>query len=408
MPKRVGNIYNRMDDPAFIRRCIAIGVKDSRKKRRSDVKRVLRNIDGAVEKMLTIVRERYFHPKKPKRKTIYDQSSEKYRDTQSVPFFPDGLMHIMVVQAMMDVLMRGMCHWSCSSIPGRGGKRVHNRIQNAMRNDPKGTKNAAEVDVKSYYASILLRLMMNAYERKIKDKEFLLLLAMIHTCYDDSLANVKSQGLSWKDIVKDECGLQIGFYICQWSANYFLEPLDHFIESLPGVKYMTRHMDNITLLGPNKKELHRAVELIKAFMRDRLGLTMKESWQVYRTTFTAKTEKKRRLLSEKQKRLQKPRMVSAVGYRFAHSHTVMRKRNFLRFVRQCRRVKKRLDAGKPISFKMASGLLSRIGQLKHCNGHSVRQKYVDPIGIKNLKEVVRHESKRRLATQRSLYAGGAA
>lgn len=171
---------------------------------------------------------------------------------------------------------------------------------------------------------------------------------------------------------------------------------------------MTRHMDNITLLGPNKKELHRAVELIKAFMRDRLGLTMKESWQVYRTTFTAKTEKKRRLLSEKQKRLQKPRMVSAVGYRFAHSHTVMRKRNFLRFVRQCRRVKKRLDAGKPISFKMASGLLSRIGQLKHCNGHSVRQKYVDPIGIKNLKEVVRHESKRRLATQRSLYAGGAA
>ena len=167
-------------------------------------------------------------------------------------------------------------------------------------------------------------------------------------------------------------------------------------------------MDNITLLGPNKKKLHQAVELIRAFMSNNLGLTMKKSWQVFRTTFTAKTEKKRRLLDAKKKRLQKPRMVSAVGYRFAHSHTVMRKRNFLRFTRQCHRAKKRLDAGKLISFNMAAGLLSRIGQLKHCDSHNIRQKYVDPIGIKNLKEVVRSESKRRLAAQRSLYAGGAA
>lgn len=408
MPKRVGNIYTRMDDPIFIRRCIEIGIKDSRKKKRGDVKRVLKDIDGAIEKMRAIVQKRSFHPKKPREKKIYDHSSEKYRDTQSVPFFPDGLMHIMVVQAMMDVLMRGMCHWSCSSVPGRGGKRVHDRIQSAMRNDPKGTKNAAELDIKNYYANISLRLMMKAYERKIKDKEFLLLLSMIHACYDDSLANAEKYGLSWEDIVNDECGLQIGFYVCQWSANFFLEPLDHFIESLPGVKYITRHMDNITLLGPNKKKLHQAVELINGYLENNLGLTMKETWQVYRTTFTAKTEKKHRLLAEDKKRLQKPRMVSAVGYRFAHSHTIMRRRNFLRFTRQCCRAKKRLDAGKPISFNMAAGLLSRIGQLKHCDSHNIRRKYVDPIGIKNLKEVVRNESKRRLASQRGLYAGGAA
>ena len=150
---------------------------------------------------------------------------------------------------------------------------------------------------------------------------------------------------------------------------------------------MTRYMDNITLLGPNKKHLHKARKLIAAFMQQRLGLSMKANWQIYPTA---------------------KRMVSAVGYRFSRTHIILRKRNFLRFTRQCRRVKKRLDAGKPIMFAQASGLLSRAGQLKHCNSHTIRVKYIDPIGVKHLKEVVRNESKRRQRAQQRILAGGAA
>ena len=69
-------------------------------------------------------------------------------------------------------------------------------------------------------------------------------------------------------------------------------------------------------------------------MQQRLGLSMKANWQIYPTA---------------------KRMVSAVGYRFSRTHVILRKRNFLRFTRQCRRVKKRLDAGKPIMFAQASG-----------------------------------------------------
>lgn len=140
---------------------------------------------------------------------------------------------------------------------------------------------------------------------------------------------------------------------------------------MPGVKTMIRYMDNITLFGPNKKKLHKARQTISDFLRDRLGLKLKSNWQIYPTA---------------------KRMVSAVGYRFARTHTILRKRNFLRFTRQCRRVKKKLDAGKPIPHRQASGLLSRVGQLKHCDSHNIRVKYVDPIGVKHLKEVVRNES----------------
>lgn len=263
--------------------------------------------------------------------------------------------------------MRGMHPWSCASIPGRGGKRIHKKIRGALRNDPKGTKYAAELDVAQYYPSISGKRLIWALARKIKDKRFL------RTVYS----------------IIESCGggLAIGYYICQWLANFYLESLDQYIMTLPGVKYMTRYMDNITLLGPNKKQLHKARKLIAAFMQQRLGLSMKANWQIYPTA---------------------KRMVSAVGYRFSRTHVILRKRNFLRFTRQCRRVKKRLDAGKPIMFAQASGLLSRAGQLKHCNSHTIRVKYIDPIGVKHLKEVVRNESKRRQRAQQRFLAGGAA
>lgn len=365
MPKRVGYLYDKMVDRDFIRAVIQEAVKGRRS--RKDIAPVLADLDGYVEKTYELVATESFVPSEPKIREIYDESSEKHRKIKMVPFWPDGVIQWMLVTAMKPVLMRGMHPWSCASIPGRGGKRIHKKIRGALRNDPKGTKYAAELDVAQYYPSISGKRLIWALARKIKDKRFL------RTVYS----------------IIESCGggLAIGYYICQWLANFYLEPLDRYIMTLPGVKYMTRYMDNITLLGPNKKQLHKARKLIAAFMQQRLGLSMKANWQIYPTA---------------------KRMVSAVGYRFSRTHVILRKRNFLRFTRQCRRVKKRLDAGKPIMFAQASGLLSRAGQLKHCNSYTIRVKYIDPIGVKHLKEVVRNESKRRQRAQQRFLAGGAA
>lgn len=365
MPKRVGYLYDKMVDRDFIRAVIQEAAKGRRS--RKDIAPVLADLDGYVEKTYELVATESFVPSEPKIREIYDESSEKHRKIKMVPFWPDGVIQWMLVTAMKPVLMRGMHPWSCASIPGRGGKHIYKKIRGALRNDPKGTKYAAELDVAQYYPSISGKRLIWALARKIKDKRFL------RTVYS----------------IIESCGggLAIGYYICQWLANFYLESLDQYIMTLPGVKYMTRYMDNITLLGPNKKQLHKARKLIAAFMQQRLGLSMKANWQIYPTA---------------------KRMVSAVGYRFSRTHVILRKRNFLRFTRQCRRVKKRLDAGKPIMFSQASGLLSRAGQLKHCNSHTIRVKYIDPIGVKHLKEVVRNESKRRQRAQQRFLAGGAA
>ena len=365
MPKKVGYLYDKMLDREFIRSVILRAARGRRN--RKDISVVIGSLDDYVEKTYQMLATESFVPSKPKVRELYDVSSQKTRKITMVPFWPDGVVQWLAVTAMKPVLMRGMYHWSCASIPDRGGRRVHDYISRKLRNDPKGTKYAAELDVKQFYPSVSKKRLIWALARKIKDKKFLkLVYTSLDSCGD---------------------GLAIGYYICQWLANFYLEPLDHFLMAQPGVKYMTRHMDNITLYGPNKKQLHRAIRAAVDFMRRELGLELNHSWQLYPTA---------------------KRMVAAVGYRFSSTHIILRKRNFLRFTRQCRRVRKRMEAGKPITYKQAAGLLSRIGQLRHCDSFKVRQKYVDPIGVKALKEVVKHESKRRRAAQQRVLAGGAA
>lgn len=88
IPKRVGFLYEKMLDRAFITETIRLSA-NGKKKRRS-VRRVLANIDAYAEKLLVMLRTDSFIPSKPKVKRVYDVSSRKWRDIKVVPFYPDG------------------------------------------------------------------------------------------------------------------------------------------------------------------------------------------------------------------------------------------------------------------------------------------------------------------------------
>ena len=355
MPKRIGHLYEKMFDRDLIQRAIAEGTKG--KRGRWDVEKVLTDVDGYVEKMHDMLIAESYVPTKPKSKVIFDKSSQKQRIIRIVPFYPDGLMHQLCVMAMKDVLMRGMYRWSCASIPGRGNRCAAEYVRKALDNAPKETRYCLKMDIKQYYPSIRPKRLIKVLARKIKDRRFLKLVYSIAASDPDG-------------------GLAIGFYINQWLANFYLESLDHYICDQPGVKYYVRNMDDMVILGPNKKMLHAVRRNVEAHLRDRLGLRLKEIWQVFPV---------------------KSRAIDFDGTRFNRNHTTMRRRNFLRYARQCRRERKRKETGQPVPFTAAAGLLARAGQLKHCNSHGIRVKYFDPVGAKRLKAAVRAETKKRLA-----------
>lgn len=353
MPKKVGYLYDRMCDRALIRTAIIKGSKGKRK--RWGVKEVLDDVDGYVERVYDLLLQEKFVPTKPKEKKIFDNSSQKRRIISIVPYYPDGIIHQLCVMAMQDVLMRGMYRWSCASVPGRGNKCAADYVKRALKNDSKRTKYCLKMDIYHYYPSISPKRLSWALARKIKDKRFLRLV------YDITASNPSG-------------GLAIGFYINQWLANYYLETLDNFILTKLGANYYVRNMDDMVLLGPNKKKLHRARKEIECFLWQRLGLRLKRNWQVFPVD---------------------SRGIDFVGYRFYHTHTTMRRRNFLRFTRQCRRVRRRIDREERVLYRQAAGLLSRAGQLKHCDGAKARRKYFKPVGERRLKRVIREGNVRQ-------------
>ena len=346
IPKRVGFLYQKMLDRAFITETIRLAAKGKRKRR--SVRRVLANIDAYTEKLLVMLRTDNFRPTKPRVKRVFDVSSRKWRDIKVVPFYPDGCVHWLCVRAMQPVLMRGIHHWSCASIPGRGGARAMRQITRMVQRRPKDSRYCAQMDVRKFYDSIPPDGVRRALERKIKDRRFVRLVM---------------------SIIAD--GLAIGYYICQWLANYYLETLDRTLCACKGVVCEVRYMDNVTIFGRSKRALHKAVKAARAHLQT-LGLTLKGDWQVYPVG---------------------KRKVDAVGYKFGRNVVVLRKHSLLRTLRQLRRAAKR----ERVSRKMAQALLSRLGRLKWCANRKIMDKYVRPVGVQKLKGVVRNACARRCA-----------
>lgn len=355
--KRIGYLYERMEDKDFIRSCYHKAIKG--KRNRWDIRKL--DEDKCVEEMYRLVTTHSYVPAQPRIKKIFDQSSQKERQIRIVPFFPDGLMQQMLVEAMKPALMRNMYPWSCASIPGRGGAWAERRTKRLLRNKKK-SRYCLKLDIRHYYPSVPHEKLIAALRRKIKDEAFLkVVISILETCPE---------------------GLAIGFYLSQWLSNFYLESLDWFIAGLDGVYGSVRYMDDIVVLGSSKRKLHRAEKEIERFCAEELGLTVKKNWQVFPVD---------------------ARGIDFVGLRFFHGRTGVRRRNFLRLIRQCRRVLKRQLTGKRVSLRAASGLLSRASVFKHTATHKAREKYYDKIDKKQLKEVIRFESyKLRNATR--LYA----
>ena len=146
-----------------------------------------------------------------------------------------------------------------------------------------------------------------------------------------------------------EHGVLIGIYCSQWFANTILQPLDQMIHQLAAIRAW--------LAG--------------------IGLEVKGDWQVFPT---------------------ESRLPSALGYRFGRGYTLLRKRNLLRLKQGLARYRKRRRQGRRISRRLAAGLLSRLGQLRHCNHVGVYQRMNVEGAQKELKDVVRKYTRKECIT----------
>lgn len=238
---------------------------------------------------------------------IYDGIRRKRRRIV-VPTMEEQVVHHMLVNVLKPMFMRGMYEHSYGSIPDRGAHMAKSRMERWIRHGGRDCKYVLKMDVRKFFDSVPHDKLKAMLERKVRDER---LMGVIEAVIDSA---------------PDVVGIPIGFYTSQWFANFYLTGLDHHIkERLGAVRYM-RYMDDMVVLGPNKRVLHRMRREIARYLEDELGLEMKGDWQVFRLDYVRRDGTR------------VGRALDFMGFRFFRGRTTLRRTLMLRLTRKARRI----------------------------------------------------------------------
>ena len=242
--KRVGYIYNKICSIDNIKEAIINSSKGKRDQRR--VKIVINNIDYYAAQIRDMLINKTYEPSPYIVKIVNDGPSQKTRTISKPRYYPDQIIHWALMQQIQSIVMRGMYAYTCGSVPGRGTSYGQKALRKWLDTDRRNTKYCLKMDIRKFYPSVNNGILKAAFRRKIKDPDCLWLI----------------------DIIIDSAqGLPIGNYTSQWFANFILEGLDHYIKERLGVKYYIRYVDDLVLLGSNKRKLHKVRRAVDAYLK---------------------------------------------------------------------------------------------------------------------------------------------
>ena len=240
-PKRIGYLYEKICDLENIK--LAIRNASKKKRKQKNIRRILKRIDIYAEQIRNLLLTESYCPSEYVMQTINDGIRQKKRNIAKPRFFPDQCIHHALIQVIEPCIMRGMYYYCCGSVSGRGDKRIRKAMLRWIKKRPQKSKYVLKMDVRRFYESIDHTHLKEVLKKKIKDKRVLWLCDIIIDSYPH--------------------GIPIGNYTSQWFCNLFLEDLDCKIKEFLGKGHLyTRYIDDMVVLGPNKRKLHKARKMV--------------------------------------------------------------------------------------------------------------------------------------------------
>ncbi|MBP7433190.1 hypothetical protein KA996_06565 [bacterium] len=174
----------------------------------------------------------------------------------SVAPFRDRVVHHAVVSVLEPVFEKIFIFDSYATRKEKGTHKAVERAQNFMRKNEWFLKS----DIKSYFASVDINMLIRIIKRKIKDVQVTELIEKI-------LMNGSEDGK----------GLPIGNLTSQFFANVYLNIFDHFVKEKLKPNGYIRYMDDFVLFSQDREFLKNCRKKIEMFLKDSLGLCLKEN-----------------------------------------------------------------------------------------------------------------------------------
>lgn len=251
--------------------------------------------------------------------TTFKIYEPKERLVFRLPYYPDRIAHHAVMNVLEPIFVSTFTADTYSCIKGKGIHAAAKSLQRSLKDLP-GTQYCLKLDIRKFYPSIDHFVLKQLLRRKFKDNNLLGLL---------------------DGIIDSADGLPIGNYLSQYLANFYLSYFDHWLKETKRVKYYFRYADDLVFLSSSKVELHILLADIRKYLHQELLLQVKDNYQVFPVA---------------------ARSIDFVGYRFYHTHTLLRKsikKNFAKMM--ARRRNKASEA-------------SYFGWAKHCNSKNLIKK----------------------------------
>lgn len=339
--------HTRCATPMFVRRAIDHYLKGKRSRR--DVTRFLEthpDLDRLAERIADEIREGRYRDTRITYFNRVEPISGKHRviGRESVRHQIYDHVAVMALQPLFDAKVG---RWQTASIPNRGTIDARRAIKRWTRE--RSSKWFVKLDVRKYYPSIDRPTLKAMLTRDVGDP---ILLRLVFHLID------RYQG---------DNGLNIGSYLSQWLANYYLSHAYHWIES-PAmtiertsrrtgeitrrrlITHQLWYMDDLLLIGTSKRDLKIAARRIVRYLKDALKLDVHEEWNCKRLDLEP---------------------IDMVGYTFRpHGRVNIRSGVFLRARRTFNRARRR-----PMTERLARRCCSYYGYLRNSDSIRYRRRH---------------------------------
>ena len=333
-----------------------------RKRNRDDVRKVLSNLDWEKDNLRRILVNEELRLQKHPSCVINESNCHKEREIVKPYFKYEQVVHHLVVGQLKPIIMKGFYEYSCGSIPKRGCHYGKKHVEKWIRSYPENTTiYVLKMDIRHFFENIDHDILKSKLSKIIRDKKFLRLV--------------------FKIIDNHEDGLPLGYYTSQWFANFYLKDFDHFVKEELGAEFYIRYMDDMTIFGTDKHQLHEMRKAIEEYLGIKLHVHLKDNWQVFPLAETRKDKH--------------GRCLDFMGFKFYRNYTSVRKSILFRVRRKANKIDKKNREGKPVTWKDATSMISYMGWIDKTNTYQYYLDYIKPkVIIKSMKrKVSKHHRK---------------
>lgn len=315
--KRIKNVYEQVYSIFNLE--LAESIAQKGKKNQYGVKQHMLNSESNLRSLQLMLQEKTY---KTSEYTKFKVFEPKEREVFRLPFYPDRITHHAIMNVLEPMFVSVFTADTYSCIKGRGIHSALIKIKRALK-DTSGTKYCLKLDITKFYPNVDHDILKSLLRKKIKDKDMLWLL---------------------DEIIDSSDGLPIGNYLSQYFANFYLSYFDHWIKENQKVKYYFRYADDIVILSSDKESLHKLLFEIRNYLDQNLKLKIKPNYQIFPVA---------------------ARSIDFVGYRFYHTHVLLRKRIKQNFARML------------VKSNNKASIASYKGWAKHANSKNLIKKLIN-------------------------------